>query len=86
MSREKDGFKKLVAVIGEDFCQKHKDVSCFSYENIDEGLFCFLGFDLHANERKITLTCDIDEWDVYATCIVTDNNIEIKDCKLPANI
>ncbi|QFJ53408.1 hypothetical protein [Pseudobutyrivibrio xylanivorans] len=87
MRREQVGFNKLTETIGKDFCLQYKDVSCFSTEEVPEGLYCFLGFDLHANERTLTLSSNLDEWDVYATCIVFDDNtVELRECKLPSNI
>ena len=47
------------------------------------GLYCFLGIDLHPELRKLCLSCDIDEWDIYASCYVTDTNVLIDKCKLP---
>ncbi len=48
-----------------------------------QGLYCFLGFDLHSNERSLTLSCKLQEWDVFATCVVSDDDLELKECKLP---
>lgn len=83
MDNKRVGFNKLVDFIGESFCYSHKDVSCFSSEETENGLYCFLGFDLHADTRPVTLSCDIDDWDVYATCIVIDGEATIEKYKLP---
>ncbi len=83
MSKRKIGFDRLVAEIGEDFFNSHKDTACFSYGDTEKGLHCFLGIDLHPELRTATLSCPIDDWDVYATCYVTDDGVEMDKCKFP---
>ena len=83
MDKKKIGFDKLIEIIGKDFYEKHKDDACFSYGEEEKGLFCFLGIDLHPQNRKARLSVSIDEWDVYATCYVTNDEIIINECKLP---
>ena len=67
MSREKMGFHALVKAIGEQFFKEHEDSAVFSYGEKDRGLFCFLGIDLHPQERETTLSALMDDWDVYAS-------------------
>lgn len=78
------GLAKLIDIIGKDFFNIHKDTAVFSSEDTENGLFCFLGIDLHASTRNITLSNGLDEWDVYATCYVKDNfDIVVDKYKLP---
>lgn len=83
MNKKRRGFEKLVSVIGIDFFNHHKDTACFSYGDTEQGLFCFLGIDLHPEKRECTLSADMDDWDVYASCYVTDTQIIMDKCKLP---
>lgn len=83
MDRRKAGFERLVSEIGRGFFDSHRDTACFSYGDTDQGLYCFLGIDLHPERRELTLSGDIDEWDVYASCYVTDDGIIMDRCKLP---
>ena len=83
MDKKRIGFNKLVETIGKNFFELHKETALFSYGEEDIGLYCFLGIDLHPELRKLCLSCDIDEWDVYASCYVTDTNVLIDKCKLP---
>jgi hypothetical protein len=83
MEKKKIGFNRLVEVIGKEFFEAHKADAVFGYGDEDMGLYCFLGIDLHPELRTLCLSCDIDEWDVYATCFVTDNDVIMDKCKLP---
>ncbi len=84
MNRKKIGFNKLVEIIGQDYFTEHKDSAVFSSGETEKGLFCFLGIDLHADERTATLSCSMDEWDVYASCyVLEDGEVEIDKCRLP---
>ena len=65
------------------FFEKHKSTAVFSSEETENGLFCFLGIDLHPQNANITLSCSIDSWDVYATCYVKDDDVILDKCKLP---
>lgn len=85
MSREKIGFRALVKAIGEQFFKEHEDNAVFSYGEEDRGLFCFLGIDLHPQEREITPSALMDDWDVYASCYVTDTQVVMDRCKLPGS-
>ena len=82
MTEKKLGFNALVEVIGAQFFDAHKDTAVFSTEETERGLFCFLGIDLHPS-KTITLSCAIEEWDIYATCYVKDNSVMMDKCKLP---
>ena len=42
-----------------------------------------MGIDLHPELRKLCLSCDIDEWDIYASYYVTDTDVIMDKCKLP---
>lgn len=84
MNRKKIGFEKLVNIIGKDFFEMHKNAAVFSSEETDNGLFCFLGIDLHPEKANLCLSCSIDVWDIYASCYVKDeNNIVLAECRLP---
>ena len=83
MNKKRIGFNKLVEVIGKDFFECHKDTAAFSTEETDKGLFCFLGIDLHPEKARLCLSATMDEWDVYASCYVTDATVIIDKCKLP---
>jgi hypothetical protein len=83
MNKRKLGFEKLVNTIGKEFFDAHKESACFSYGDTEQGLYCFLGIDLHPENAKLTLSADIDDWDIYASCYVTDTDIIMDKCKLP---
>lgn len=84
MSKTKIGFERLVDVIGKEFFEAHKSSAVFCHGEEDMGLWCFLGIDLHPENAKITLSASMDDWDVYASCFVTDDNEIIMDkCRLP---
>lgn len=83
MSDKKIGFTALVETIGSVFFNEHKNSAVFSSEETEDGLFCFLGIDLHPDKRQITLSCDMDEWDIYATCYVKNKKAILDKCKLP---
>lgn len=80
------GFKALVEKIGNKFFEEHKDSAVYSYGEEDIGLFCFLGIILHpAPEPKgLRLSASMDEWDIYASCYVTDTEVIMDKCRLPA--
>ena len=82
MNKRRMGFEKLVSVIGKDFFEQHEETACFAYGDTEQGLFCFLGIDLHPKDT-LMLSADIEEWDIYATCYVTDTEIIMDKCKLP---
>ena len=85
MDKRKIGYNKLIDIIGKDFFEAHKDTAVFSYgeEEEEKGLYCFMGIDLHPELRKLCLSCDIDEWDIYASCYVTDTDVIMDKCRLP---
>lgn len=83
MNKKRLGFNKLVEVIGKDFFELHKDTAVFSSGETDKGLFCFLGINLHPEKARFCLSASMDEWDVYASCYVTDTKVIIDKCKLP---
>ena len=83
MSKKKIGFNFLVKTIGEEFFKEHQDTAVFSSEEFDEGLFCFLGIDLHPERAQLTLSASLNDWDVYATCYVKENDkIVLDQCRL----
>ena len=84
MNKKKQGFLYLKNIIGEAFFEKHKDSAVFSSQNIEEGLFCFLGIDLHPENTKLCLSASLQDWDIFATCIVKDNDIICSECRLPS--
>ena len=83
MNEKRTGFEALVNVIGKDFFEAHKDSAVFSTEETKKGLFCFLGIDLHPEKRGLCLSASMDEWDIYASCYVIDNEVVMDKCKLP---
>ena len=84
--QKKIGFIRLVETIGRAFFDDHKDSAVFSSGDTEKGLFCFLGIDLHTDEREATLSCSVDDWDIYASCYVLDDGeIEMDKCRLPIN-
>lgn len=83
MSDKKKGFLKLVSEIGQKFFDEHKDTAVFCSQDVDEGLFCFLGIDLHPELRNCCLSAQMSDWDIYASCIVTDSDIVMGECRLP---
>ncbi len=83
ISKKRRGFEKLISVIGVDFVEQHKDTACYSWGDTEQGLFCFLGIELHPQKRERTLSADIDDWDIYASCYVTDTEIIMDKCRLP---
>lgn len=84
--RQAIGFKALIEKIGNKFFEEHKDRAVYSYGEEDIGLFCFLGISLHpASELKgLKLSASMDEWDIYASCYVTDAEVIMDKCRLPA--
>lgn len=83
MSRKKRGFKRLVETIGEQFFKEHENSAVFSYGETEKGLHCFLGISLHPENTHITLSASLDDWDIYATCYVRENDIIMDKCRLP---
>lgn len=84
MSNQEIGFRALVNVIGVDFYRSHKDDAVFSWGEEDEGLYCFLGITLHPEKYCPTLTAKADDWDIYASCYVSENGVITMDvCRLP---
>lgn len=83
MSKEKIGFQALVNIIGERFFKEHENNAVFSYGEEDKGLFCFLGINLHPNIELNGLSASIDDWDIYASCYVTETQVIIDKCRLP---
>lgn len=86
MTKKRLGFNRLVEVIGKDFFERHKDTAVFSSGETDKGLFCFLGIDLHPEKARLCLSASMDEWDVYASCYVTDDDVIMDKCKLPNSL
>ena len=80
------GFKALVEKIGNKFFEEHKDSAVYSYGEEDIGLFCFLGISLHPRPmlKELRLSASMDEWDIYASCYVTDTEVIMDKCRLPA--
>ena len=83
MTKKRKGFLLLVDTIGKAFFEEHKDHALFSWGEEEKGLFCFLGISLSPQSEAVTLSCKADEWDVFASCYVTDNDIILDSCKLP---
>ena len=85
MSKKKRGLNKLIEVIWEKFCREHQEGAIFSCDETEgeRGLYCFLGIDLHPEDAKITLSASLDNWDIYATCYVTDDDVILDKYKLP---
>lgn len=83
MDNKKIGFKALVKAIGENYFEQHKENAVFSWGEEDKGLYCFLGINLHPINEKITLSCPLDDWDIYASCYVINNEVIMDKCKLP---
>ena len=81
--KERKGLDYLVDMIGKEFLRLHKDTACLSSGETEGGLSCFLGIDLHADTRPIQLSAS-EDWDIYASCIVTETDDIIKGkCRLP---
>ncbi len=83
MDKKKRGFTKLIELIGEDFYKKNENNAVFCWGEEEKGLFCFLGIDLHPENKGITLSANMEEWDIFASCFVTDTDIIIDKCRLP---
>lgn len=83
MSKEKIGFQTLVNVIGVQFFKEHENSAVFSYGEEDKGLFCFLGISLHPSTKLNGLSASMDDWDIYASCYVTDTQVIMDKCRLP---
>ncbi len=83
MNKEKIGFQALIKVIGEQFFKEHEDNAVFSYGEENKGLYCFLGISLHPSDRLNGLSASIDDWDIYASCYVTDTDVIMDKCRLP---
>lgn len=86
MRKEKIGFQYLVKVIGEQFFREHEDNAVYSYGEEEQGLYCFLGISLHPISEIRGLSATLDDWDIYASCYVTDTGIIMDKCKLPTEI
>lgn len=86
---EEIAFEALVNAIGRDFVRRHKDASIFAMEepedeeDIKNGLYCFLGIDLHPENRQLCLRGGSDEWDIYASGHVFEDKFVLGECKLP---
>ena len=78
------GKNACIEKIGREFVSSHRDDACFTSQDLEdnESVFCFLGIDLHPNQRKLCLSNEND-WDVYATCYVRNGIVEMSDCLLP---
>lgn len=85
MSKEEIGFRALVEVVGEKFFKEHKNNAVYSYGEEEQGLYCFLGISLHTNNQINGLSVSIDDWDIYASCYVTDTGVIMDKCKLPSS-
>lgn len=83
MSDKKKGFLKLASEIGQEFFNGHKDCAVFSSQETEEGLFCFLGIDMHPELRNCCLSAQMSDWDIYASCVVANSDIIIGECRLP---
>ncbi len=83
MNKKKIGFQTLVKTIGEEFFKEHEDNAVFSYGEEDKGLFCFLGISLHPSTKLNGLSASMDDWNIYASCYVTDEGIIMDKCRLP---
>ena len=81
MNKKRIGFNALVEKIGKDYFELHKDTAVFSSQETNKGLFCFLGIDLHPQRDKLCLSASMEEWDIYASCYVTDNEVIMDKCK-----
>ncbi len=79
----KIGFRALVKVIGEQFFKEHENNACFSYGEEEQGLFCFLGISLHPSTKLNGLSASMDDWDIYASCYVTETQVIMGKCRLP---
>ena len=77
------GKNACIEKIGKQFVEAHRADACFATQEMEDKLFCFLGIDLHSDERKLCLSNEND-WDVYASCYVQDGTVNLSDCKLPA--
>ena len=44
-----------------------------------------MGIDLHPEKARLCLSATMDEWDVYASCYVTDAKVIMDKCKLPTD-
>lgn len=84
--RQAIGLKALIEKIGNEFFEEHKDSAVYSYGEEDAGLFCFLGISLHPSPvlKRLRLSASMDEWDIYASCYVTDTGVIMDKCRLPA--
>ncbi len=83
MSKEKRGFQALVNTIGLQFFLDHENSAVYSYGEEEKGLFCFLGISLHPSTVLRGLSASMDDWDIYASCYVTDTQIIMDKCRLP---
>ncbi|GEM_PF-4581020 len=84
MNNQEIGFRALVEAIGIDFYRSHKEKAVFSWGEEDEGLYCFLGIDLHPERHGATLSAQMTDWDYYASCYVSENGaVTMDDCRLP---
>lgn len=87
MTKENIGRIQLIKTIGRDFCWEHKDHAVFSYGEEEDGLFCFLGIDLHPEQNTPCLSGQMSDWDIYASCTVKDDNsIVMGECRLPETV
>ena len=76
------GKNACIERLGKAFVEEHRADACFGTQEMDDKLFCFLGIDLHADNRKLRLSNEND-WDVYSSCYVSDGTVELGDCRLP---
>lgn len=83
MSKEKIGFQALVKVIGKQFFKEHEDNAVYSYGEEDKGLYCFLGISLHPSKGLNGLSASMEDWDIYASCYVTETQVIMDRCRLP---
>lgn len=83
MSKEKIGFQTLVNVIGERFFREHEDNAVYSYGEEEQGLYCFLGINLHPSSKINGLSASAEDWDIFASCYVTETQVIMDKCRLP---
>ena len=83
MKKEIIGFQALIKEIGFQFFKEHEDNAVFSYGEEEKGLYCFLGISLHPNLAIDGLSASIEDWDIYASCYVTDTQVIMDKCRLP---
>lgn len=79
------GMRACKEAIGIEFHNKYKDNCVYSYGEEDDGsVSCFLGLNTVMPEyHGLILTCDINEWEYYASCFVKDGKVTMDKCRLP---